>query len=137
MTPQPLEPREARFHQFVGARENWKQNLPTWGALYYPRVAPGVDLWFEAQEAGVTYSLRAERGADLRQVRLEWRGAQALRLAGGGRALEVVLADGVLREEGLLCGQEAVDGTSFEVPCRYRSVRHRGADSGSTSSRWT
>lgn len=128
MTPQPLEPREARFHQLVGSPENWKRNLPTWGALYYPQVSRGVDLWFEAQEAGVTYSLRAERGADLRQVRLEWRGAQALRLAEGGRALEVVLADGVLREEGLLCGQEAAGGASFEVPCRYREVRAKGAD---------
>jgi len=126
VTPQPLAPRETRFHQFVGPSENWKRNLPTWGALYYPEVAPGVDLWFEAQEEGVAYSLRAERGVDLRQVRLEWRGAQALRVAEGGRALEVVLADGVLREEGLLCGQESADGSSLEVPCRYRDVRPKG-----------
>ncbi|MCY1075931.1 DUF7948 domain-containing protein [Archangium lansingense] len=128
VTPQPLQPREARLSQFVGSRENWKQHLPTWGALYYPGVAPGVDLWFEAREGGIAYSLRSERGADLRQVRLEWRGAQALRLADGGRALEVVLAEGVLREEGLLCGQEAADGTSLEVPCRYREVRPLGAE---------
>ena len=126
VTPQPLAPRETRFHQFVGPSENWKRNLPTWGALYYPEVARGVDLWFEVQEEGVAYSLRAERGADLRQVRLEWRGAQALRVAEGGRALDVVLADGVLREEGLLCGQESADGSSLEVPCRYRDVRPKG-----------
>jgi MYXO-CTERM domain-containing protein len=126
--PQPLQPLEARFNQFVGPRASWKRNLPTWSALHYPAVAPGVDLWFEAREGGVQYSLRAERGADLREVRLEWRGAQELRLAGNGRALEVKLPDGELREEGLQCGQEAADGTSREVPCRYREVSPKGAD---------
>lgn len=126
--PQPLQPLEARFNLLVGPRESWKQNLPTWSALYYPAVAPGVDLWFEAREGGVQYSLRAERGADLREVRLEWRGAQELRLADNGRALEVKLPEGVLREEGLQCGQEAADGTSRQVPCRYREVSPKGAD---------
>jgi hypothetical protein len=126
--PQPLQPLEARFNQLVGPRESWKPNLPTWNALYYPAVAPGVDLWFEAREGGVQYSLRAERGADLREVRLEWRGAQELRLADNGRALEVKLADGMLREEGLQCGQEAVDGTSRQVSCRYREVSPKGED---------
>jgi hypothetical protein len=126
--PQPLQPLEAKFNQLVGPRESWKPNLPTWNALYYPAVAPGVDLWFEAREGGVQYSLRAERGSDLREVRLEWRGAQELRLADSGRALEVKLADGMLREEGLQCGQEAADGTSREVSCRYREVSPKGAD---------
>jgi hypothetical protein len=126
--PQPLEPQEARFNLLVGRPEDWKQNLPTWGALYYPGINPGVDLWFEAREGGVQYSLRAGRGADLRQVRLEWRGAQELRLADNGRALEVRLADGALREEGLQCGQESADGTSREVPCRYKEVSPRGVN---------
>lgn len=48
---------------------------------------------------------------------LEWRGAQALRLAEGGRALEVVLADGVLREEGLLCGLSSGGVSDGEGVC--------------------
>ncbi|WP_456077674.1 DUF7948 domain-containing protein [Hyalangium gracile] len=126
--PQPLQPREARLHQLVGQKESWRQDLPTWAALYYPGVAPGVDLWMEARDEGVAYSLRAEHGADLRQVRLEWRGAQALRVADGGRALEVELADGTLREEGLRCGQEGAAGKSLELPCRYREARLKGPD---------
>jgi hypothetical protein len=128
VSPQPLQPQQARVSQLVGSPEHWRQGLSTWGALYYPAVAPGVDLWFEAREGGVQYSLRAERGADLRQVRLEWRGAQELRLLNGGQSLAVKLAEGELREEGLRCGQEAADGSSREVPCRYREVRSRGTD---------
>lgn len=128
VSPQPLQPQQTRVSQFVGSPEHWRQGLSTWGALYYPAVAPGVDLWFEAREGGVQYSLRAERGADLRQVRLEWRGAQELRVLNGGQSLAVKLAEGALHEEGLRCGQEAADGSSREVPCRYREVRSRGAD---------
>lgn len=117
VTPQPLSPREAQ-----------KQSKSTWGGLYYPAVAPGVDLWLEARQDGVQYSLRAERGSDLREVRLEWSGAQELRLANQGQALVVKLADGELREEGLQCGQENAEGVSQPVPCRYREVRLRGAN---------
>jgi hypothetical protein len=131
VVPQPLQPREALFNELTmparGARPGphniIQQGLPTWGALYYPEAAAGVDLWLESRESGVGYSLRAARGGQLARVWLEWRGAKALRVAEGGRALEVQLADGHLREEGLLCGQERQDGTSYEVPCRYREVR--------------
>ena len=131
VVPQPLQPREALFNQLTmpargaspGPHNIIQQGLPTWGALYYPEAAAGVDLWLESRESGVGYSLRAARGSQLARVWLEWRGAKALKVAEGGRALEVQLADGHLREEGLLCGQERKDGTSYEVPCRYREVR--------------
>jgi len=131
VVPQPLQPREALFNQLTmparGARPGphnvIQQGLPTWGALYYPEAAAGVDLWLESRESGVGYSLRAARGSQLARLWLEWRGAKALKVAEGGRALEVQLADGHLREEGLLCGQERKDGTTYEVPCRYREVR--------------
>jgi hypothetical protein len=113
--PQPIEPSAA-------------PKQPSWGALYYPAVTPGVDLWFESQKGGVQYSLRAERGEDLREVRLEWRGVQELRIADQGKALVVKLEGGTLREEGLRCGQEAADGSSREVPCRYREVRLQGTN---------
>lgn len=128
VAPQPIQPREAKFHQLVGPREAWKRNLPTWGALYYPAVAPGVDLWLEAQDQGLTYSLRAEHGSNLREVRLEWRGAQSLQVTDEGKALEVDLADGQLREEGLRCGQEDAQGQSSELSCRYREAHAKGPD---------
>jgi hypothetical protein len=131
VTPRVEKPRQAKMHRLMGARESWGRELPTYGGLRYPGVLPGVDLWFEERAEGMEYGFRAERGADLRRVQLEYVGAQAVRVVEEGRALEVALGEGVLREQGLHCEQEQADGTRKAVGCRFTDARPVGRD------RWT
>ena len=126
--PQAQKPREAKLHRLVGPREAWEQEVPTFGGLRYPGVLPGVDLWLEERAGGVEYGFRAERGADLRRVRLEYVGAREVRVVEEGRALEVDLGEGVLREEGLRCLQEEEGGLQREVGCRFTDVRPVGRE---------
>jgi hypothetical protein len=128
VAPQAEKPREAKLHRLMGPRESWGRELPTYGGLRYPGVLPGVDLWFEERPEGVEYGFRAERGADLRRVRLEYAGAQAVRVVEEGRALEVDVGPGVLRERGLHCEQEQADGTRKAVGCRFTDARPVGRD---------
>lgn len=128
VTPRAEQPREAKLHRLVGPRAEWEQDVPTYGGLRYRGVLPGVDLWFEERAEGHEYGFRAERGADLRRVRLEYAGARAVRVVEEGRALEVDLGEGVLRERGLRCAQEAVDGSSRAVGCRFADARPVGLD---------
>ena len=128
VAPQAEKPREAKLHRLMGPRESWGRELPTYGGLRYPGVLPGVDLWFEERPEGMEYGFRAERGADLRRVRLEYAGAEAVRVVEEGRALEVELGEGVLREQGLHCEQEQADGTRKAVGCRFTDVRPVGRD---------
>ncbi|MFE8605738.1 DUF7948 domain-containing protein [Archangium violaceum] len=120
--PQAEKPREVAFLQ-QGSRVE-----PSFGGLRYPGVRPGVDLWFEERPEGVEYGFRAGRGADLTRVELEYTGAHEVRVVDEGRALEVDLEEGVLREEGLWCAQELVGGASREVGCRFTDVRRVGRD---------
>ena len=120
--PQPEKPREVPFFQ-QGGRE-----VSSYGGLRYPEVRPGVDLWFEERAEGVEYGFRAGRGADLQRVELEYEGAHEVRVVDEGRALEVDLEEGVLREEGLWCAQEAPGGASHEVECRFTDVRQVGRE---------
>ncbi|WP_257452168.1 DUF7948 domain-containing protein [Archangium lipolyticum] len=126
--PRAEKPREAKLHRLVGPSEAWEREVPTYGGLRYPGVLPGVDLWLEERAEGVEYGFRAERGADLRRVKLEYDGAREVRVVEAGRALEVDLGEGVLREEGLRCLQEAADGRPREVGCRFADARPVGQD---------
>ena len=126
VTPRAEKPREAKLHRLVGPTESWEREVPTYGGLRYPGVLPGVDLWFEERPEGMEYGFRAERGADLRRVRLEYAGARAVRVVEEGRALEVDLGEGVLREEGLRCWQEAGEGASRTVGCRFTDAHRVG-----------
>ena len=128
VTPQAEKPREAKLHRLMGPREAWGRELPTYGGLRYPGVLPGVDLWFEERAEGLEYGFRAERGADLRRVRLEYAGAQAMRVVEEGRALEVEVGEGVLREQGLHCEQEQADGARKPVGCRFTDVQPLGRE---------
>jgi hypothetical protein len=96
--------------------------------LRYPGVLPGVELWFEEHAEGVEYGFRAERGADLRRVTLEYAGAQAVRVVEEGRALEVDLGEDVLREEGLHCAQQQADGFLRAVGCRFTDAHPVGRE---------
>jgi hypothetical protein len=126
--PRAEKPREAKLHRLVGPEATWEREVPTYGGLRYPGVLPGVELWFEERAEGVEYGFRAERGADLRRVTLEYDGAREVRVVEGGRALEVDLGEGVLREEGLRCEQQGVEGAMREVGCRYVDARLVGPE---------
>jgi uncharacterized protein (TIGR03382 family) len=117
--PQAEKPREAALLQ---------REVPAYGGLRYPGVRPGVDLWFEEHAEGVEYGFRAVRGADLKRVELEYAGASEVRVVEEGRALEVVLEEGVLREQGLHCAQEGAGGTSYAVACRFTDARPVGRE---------
>ncbi len=62
----------------------------------------------------------------MRRVRLEYAGAQAVRVVEEGRALEVEVGEGVLREKGLHCAQELAEGELKPVGCRFTDVRPLG-----------
>jgi len=115
--PQAEKPREAALRE-----------VPAYGGLRYPGIRPGVDLWFEEHAEGVEYGFRAGRGADLKRVELEYAGASEVRVVEEGRALEVVLEEGVLREEGLHCTQEGASGTSYAVACRFTDAHPVGRE---------
>jgi hypothetical protein len=128
VAPRAEKPREAKLHRLLGPTKSWEREVPTYEGLRYPGVLPGVDLWFEERAEGVEYGFRAERGADLRRVRLEYAGAREVRVVEQGRALEVELGEGVLREQGLHCTQEQADGGAKGVGCRFTDARRMGPE---------
>lgn len=128
VVPRAEKPLGGRLNRFEGARQTGERDVPTYGGVRYPGVLPGVDLWFEERAEGVEYGFRAERGEHLRRTWLEYAGVREVRVVEGGRALEIRLGEGVVREEGLHCEQETATGSRSTVGCRYADARRVDAE---------
>jgi hypothetical protein len=54
----------------------WHTNIVNYAAVRYPTLYPGVGARIYGSASGLEYDLRAQRGADLRQIALRIRGAK-------------------------------------------------------------
>jgi pimeloyl-ACP methyl ester carboxylesterase len=102
---------------FTGGPENWRTGLPTYSRLVYKDLWPGIDLALVGDTQRVKYEFRVKPGTDPDQIRLRYRGGDALRLEpSGDLAIDTPL--GTLRDERPLSFQES-NGKRAEVATRY------------------
>ena len=81
--PRPIERLETRLNYLIGEQE---LSAPTWTAVAYRALYPGIDLLIEAPSDVndaelLSWRLLAQPGADLSQVRLQIAGADRLQVA--------------------------------------------------------
>jgi hypothetical protein len=62
----------------------WHTGLPTYGQLVYRNLWPGIDMIFRGGNGRLTYEFLVRPGAHSQQIRLAYRGTQALRLDRSG-----------------------------------------------------
>ncbi|HET9209404.1 MAG TPA: hypothetical protein VFR03_03350, partial [Thermoanaerobaculia bacterium] len=107
---------------FTGGRENWRTGLPSYSRLVYIDLWPGIDLALIGDIQRVKYEFRVKPGADPHQIRLRYRGADALRIdPSGDLAVDTPL--GTLRDQRPFSFQE-LDGRRAEVKTRYALKAH-------------
>jgi len=105
----------------TGGRENWRTGLPSYPRLVYTDLWPGIDLALIGDIQRVKYELRVKPGADPGQIRLRYRGGDALRLESSGE-LAVDTPLGTLHDEPPFSFQES-DGARAEVRTKY-ALKH-------------
>ncbi len=101
----------------TGARENWRTGLPSYLRLVYTDLWPGIDLALIGDVQRVKYEFRVKPGADPHQIRLRYRGGDALRLESSGE-LAVDTPLGALRDQRPFSFQES-NGRRTEVGSQY------------------
>jgi hypothetical protein len=69
---------------FRGPREQWKTGLPTYSAITYHDVWPGIDLEFTGPDGLLKYNFHLRPGADPRHIRFAYRGATSVSLTAEG-----------------------------------------------------
>ena len=103
---------------FVGDRSQWRTGVPTYGAVAYRAVYPGIDLVYRGTAGRLKSEFRVAPGADPGQIRLAYSGVESMRLRVDG-ALVLATALGELIEESPAVYQE-IDGRRVEVAGSYR-----------------
>jgi hypothetical protein len=90
-----VSPLPGRSHYFVGGRERWRRDVPTFGRVRYSEVYRGVGLVFYGTERELEYDFVVAPGADPGVVELAFDGADDLRIDADGN-LVIATAAGAL-----------------------------------------
>ena len=116
--PTGQEPTEAVVSYFKGPQEAWRTGLPTYRSVIYRELWPGIDLVYRGTTGKLKYEFVVKPGADPGQIRLAYRGANALRVDESGQLL-VSTPLGELVDGTPLAWQEQ-DGRRTTVDMRYQ-----------------
>ena len=114
------EPLPGTYSSFRGGDPaRWRSGLPTYGAIAYRGLYPGIDLRYEGVEGRVKGTYRVEPGADPSRIRWTYAGAKRARTDRAGNLLVAPLGGGsVAMEQAPTAWQEAA-GRRLPVAARY------------------
>jgi hypothetical protein len=102
---------------FKGARADWKTGLQTYSRVVYEGLWPGIDLVYSGTADRLKAEFAVKPGADPSLIRMAYRGAESVSLAGDGR-LAIKTPVSSFEDEAPLAWQD-VDGVRSEVEARY------------------
>jgi uncharacterized protein (TIGR03437 family) len=79
------DPLAGKSHYFLGNDPSrWHTNVPNYSRVRYRGVYPGIDVVYYGSQGQLEFDFLAEAGADTSLIRLQFRGAQRLRLNSDG-----------------------------------------------------
>ena len=117
-----VEPLPGRVNYLLGdQRDQWQTDVPTYGAILYHDLYPGVDLVYSVASGKLKSEFRLRPGVDPGIIRWSYQGGQAPRIEGDG-GLTVAAGGGQMREQPPLMYQE-VDGRRSPVRAPHDSDR--------------
>jgi hypothetical protein len=117
------EPRPRRFeaNYFIGNDPaKWIRGVETYSRVTYSGVYPGVDLVFYGTERRLEYDFTVAPGANPREIRLRFDGADDLGLSSEGE-LVLQTAAGEIRHERPIAYQES-DGSRTGVAATFKKL---------------
>jgi Beta-propeller repeat len=107
-----------KSHYFIGSDPSrWRSNVPTYAAVKYTGVYPGIDLVYHGNQRLLEYDFRVAPGADPRAIEIRFRGARKLSLNREG-ALVIGLDGSEVIEPAPVVYQE-IEGERRMVAGRY------------------
>jgi uncharacterized protein (TIGR03437 family) len=83
ITGEELLPVKATY--MIGNRsDEWLENISSFSRVRYAEVYPGIDLVFHGSDRNLEFDFEVRPGGDPRQIELEWKGAERVRIDENG-----------------------------------------------------
>ena len=95
----------------------WQQGLPTHAELLYGGLWPGIDMAVRGEGGKLKYEFHLKPGSSVKDIRLDYRGAERLSVGAGGELL-VQTSLGVLKDAAPVSYQR-IGGERVPVESRY------------------
>jgi uncharacterized protein (TIGR03437 family) len=114
-----------RVNYFLGSdRSRWRKNIPTYAAVKFEQVYPGIDLVYHGRNGRLEYDFIVAPGADPGAISLEFEGADRIELDQAGN-LFLSLPRGTVEHHKPAIYQMS-GGRRRELAGRYVLTRRRG-----------
>ncbi|MCB0509655.1 MAG: hypothetical protein KDC82_02750, partial [Bacteroidetes bacterium] len=106
------------YNYFLGQNEaQWQSKVPAYQELYFEEIYPKIDLNLANSGNKFKYELVLEPGADLKQVRLNYEGAEKMELVDGN--LIISTSVGKMVEQAPYAYQ-IENGKKIELACQFK-----------------
>jgi Beta-propeller repeat len=103
---------------------NWQQGLPTHAELLYGGLWPGIDMAVRGEGGKLKYEFHLKPGSSVKDIRLDYRGAEGLSVGAGGELL-VRTSLGTLKDAAPVSYQ-LIGGERVGVESRYKLLKGEG-----------
>jgi hypothetical protein len=114
-----LDPLAARTSYFFGSRENWRAGIANFARVRYRSVYPGVDVVYYGRDNLLEYDFVLAPGADPNAIRMEFSGAEGLRIAPGGDLAVETAAGTMIQQRPAIYQEDPGTGARRLVDGRY------------------
>jgi len=105
------------YHYYVGGKNKWASNVKGYQEIIYPDVYQGISYHLFRTEHSLKYEFRLEKGADPRQIQLQYNYAENIAILPDG-SLEITTSVGKIHEKKPLSFQ-IIHGKKVEVKSRF------------------
>jgi hypothetical protein len=116
---QPLERLSVRTNYFVGARDRWRTDVPTYSRVQYGQVYNGIDVVYYGGQDHLEYDFTVAPGADPSAIRLRFQGADRVSITPQGDLLVEAAGRRIVQKRPWLYQDAARGAARREVPGRY------------------
>jgi len=98
--------------------KNWRTAVPNYGMVRFESVYPGIDLVYYGNEGQLEYDFVVHPGADPSKIRLQFSGADSIRLSATGDLVLSTSGREIVQRKPFI--YQTVDGKRVEVAGNYR-----------------
>ncbi len=106
-----------RYNYLIGNDPSrWGRNVKAFGDVTYKDLYPNIDMHLYSDRDGLKYDLILHPGGEIRQIRFQYKGADALQLKRGQLYIKTSVGDNI---EIAPYAYQIIEGQKVEIKCQY------------------